>query len=162
MHFKKKIPISAFASCHKPFSPPISSSLLAHPCRSHRLHNWCKYCHMCQGVEALLVYFCATLYRRTLSGESSLMPVVENQLVSGLIHTAVRAVAARLFHQGDWEQKVQEQIPAYAQHPAHTLFIFVAHPLCSSHLNILLPNSQISFHSFSYLFCGVSSKPLGL
>lgn len=50
------------------------------------------------GVEALLAYLCATLYRRTLSGESSLMPGVENQLVSGLIHTAV---ALGLFHQGD-------------------------------------------------------------
>lgn len=50
------------------------------------------------GVEALLVYFCATLYRRTLSGESSLMPGVENQLVSGLIHAAI---ASGLFHQGD-------------------------------------------------------------
>lgn len=54
------------------------------------------------GVEALLAYFCATLYRRTLSGESSLMPGLENQLVSGLIHAAV---ASGLFHQGDWERK---------------------------------------------------------
>lgn len=53
------------------------------------------------GVEALLVYFCATLYRATLTGESSLAPGVENQLVRGLIRTAIEGAASGLFHQGD-------------------------------------------------------------
>lgn len=74
------------------------------------------------GVEALLVYFCAILYRRTLSGESGLMPGVENQLVSGLIH---KAISSGLFHQGDWEQKERQQIPAYVSEPCHIHYLYL-------------------------------------
>lgn len=79
-------------------------------------------------MEAPLAYLCATLYRRTLSGESSLTPEVENQLVTGPIH---QLVAAGLFHQGDREQKKKKRkFRAYvggAPLP-RTLFSAVAHP----------------------------------
>lgn len=86
-------PFTAFCPHRNPSNPPA--------CRRRcRLHNWCKYCHTCQEVEAPLAHLCATLYGRTLSGESSLTPEVENQLVTGLIQ---QLVAARLFHRGDRE-----------------------------------------------------------
>lgn len=102
------------------------------------------------GVEALLVYFCATLYRRTLSGESSLMPGVENQLVSGLIHAAI---ASGLFHQGDWEQKVWRQIPAYVWEPWHIHYLYLLPTLVSQviwihHFIILKYFSRFALYSF--------------
>lgn len=56
---------------------------------------------LASGVEALLVNFSATLYRGTLTRESSLAPGVGNMLVMGLIQAAIQGTTSGLFHQGD-------------------------------------------------------------
>lgn len=81
--------------------------------------------HMSE-VEAPLVYSCAALYQGTLSGESSLMPAVENQLVSSFIHVAI---PSGLLHQGDREQKVWKQKFRLTFGSSATSIIYICRPL---------------------------------
>lgn len=124
-------------------SPPAPS------CRSCRLHNWCKCCHMCQEWRILYsLLLCLTLSENIKWRKQPRARGVKSACQWSHSHShCFRVVSSRWLR----TKSAAANSSLCSRGLPHTLFICVAHPGLSSHLNTSLPNFQIFLPISPYL-----------